>query len=183
MSYGFFLPFSFPFCFNIRWSKQHVKSHTLLKNAIGHSLEAMEYLEGFPSPAQSGDVAVVRSCTSSSVPEGPELLCHGFNSALISGGSLAAMPWLRYSPDPGLCLPSPPVGMDCTSSEHRHCSAAFRLSKIPRVIPVRAWGNTDGMGSVGIAERVVGLRMLGVLEALAGNSAFPCCVLIRAQLR
>lgn len=39
------------------------------------------------------------------------------------------------------------------------------------------------MGSVGIAERVVGLGMLGVLEALAGNSAFPCCVLIRAQLR
>lgn len=39
------------------------------------------------------------------------------------------------------------------------------------------------MGSVGIAERVVGLGMLGVLEPLAGNSAFPCCVLIRAQLR
>lgn len=106
LSYGFFLPFSFPFCFNIRWSKQHVKSHTLLKNAIGDSLEALEYLEGFPSPAQSGDVAVVRSCTSSSVPEGPELLCHGFNSTLISGGSLAAMPWLRYSPDPGPALPS-----------------------------------------------------------------------------
>lgn len=39
------------------------------------------------------------------------------------------------------------------------------------------------MGSVGIAECVVGLGMLGVSEPQAGNSAFPCCVLIRGQLK
>lgn len=35
--------------------------------------------------------------------------------------------------------------------QHRHCSAAFSFPN-PKgnVIPVRAWGSTDGMGSVGI---------------------------------
>lgn len=102
-----------------------MKSQSLLKNAMGDSSEALEHLEGFSAPAQGGNVALVTS----SIPEGPELLCHGFNSTLISEGSLAAM--VRYGPGPGSALPSQEhgviVGMECTLSK---CPAAFRIPKI-----------------------------------------------------
>lgn len=130
-------------------------------------------------PCQGGNVALVRSCVSSSIPKGPELLLQGFNSFLISGGSLAVMPWLRSSPGPGqLCLPSPPGAQsDVGWTElHPNTGTAQQPSAFQNpqgnVTPGRAWGSMDGKGSVGIpcgAQDAQGVRAprLGILLSLA----------------